>query len=123
MAIPGTPQNFIAQSGNQQILLSWDQSVGATSYVLQRSEDNVTYTTLATITGSPLATQYLDSSALLATQYFYKVAAVNASGQSPFSAIQSQVGAPTGEQSLAQIRLNAQQTADHVNSNFVTKPK
>ncbi len=118
--IAGIPLNFNVQSANQQILASWDLSVGATSYILQRSLDNVTYTTLATVSGSPLATSYLDTSALLSTQYYYKVASVNGSGTSSYTNPLSAVATPTGEMSLSQIRLRAQQRADRVNSNFVT---
>ena len=121
MAIPGIPQNMIVQSANQEILVSWDLSVGSTSYKLQRSEDNVTYSLLATISGSPLATSYLDTSAVLGTQYWYKVAASNTSGDSSYTLPQSAVATPTGEMCLSQIRLAAQQRADRINSNFVTK--
>lgn len=119
--VPGIPQNLIIQSANQQILVSWDLSAGATSYTVQRSEDNVTYATVATVSGSPLATSYLDTSVSLATQYFYQVAAVNGSGSSPYTLPQSAIPAPTGEMTLSQIRLAAQQRADRVNSQFVTK--
>ena len=119
--IPAIPQNLSVQSGNQEILVSWDLSVGATSYLIQRSADNVTYSALATVTGSPLATSYLDSSATLGTQYWYKVAASNTSGTSPYTSPQSAVATPAGEMSLGQIRLAAQQRADRVNSQFVTE--
>lgn len=123
MAIPGIPQNFIVQSANQEILCSWDLSTGATSYIVQRSADNVTFSTLATVSGSPLATSYLDTSATLGTQYWYKVAASNTDGTSSYTTAQSAVPVPAGEKCLSQIRLEAQQTADRVNSNFVTKPE
>jgi len=118
---PGTPQNFIVQSANQQILVSWDQSAGADSYVVQRSQDNVTYSPLATVSGPPLATSYLDTSAALGTQYWYQVAAQTGAELSPYTAPQSGVPVPTGEMCLSQIRLQAQQRADRVNSNFLTK--
>ncbi len=121
MATPGIPKNFIAQSQNQQILLSWDMSVGADSYLLQRSLDNVTFTALATISGSPLATSYLDTAISLDTQYWYKVASQSGSDVSSYTSSVSEIPTPTGELALAQIRLQSQQTADRVNSNFVTK--
>lgn len=120
MAIPSTPVNFIVQSANQQILSSWDQSAGATSYIVQRSLDNVTYTTIATVSGSPLATSYLDTTPVLGTNYWYQVAASNTSGTSPYTVPQSAVAVPVGEMSLSQIRLASQQKADRVNSQFVT---
>lgn len=123
MGIPGTPVNFFAQTANQQNLVSWDQSSGATSYIVQRSLDNVTYTTVTTLSGSPLATSYLDTAVTLGTQYWYQVAASNSSGTSSYTIPQSVVPTPTGEQCLSQIRLAAMQRADRVNSNFVTKPE
>lgn len=86
MAAPGTPNNLIVQTGNQQNLISWNLSAGATSYVVNRSLDNVTYYTLATITGSPLATSYVDSAVTLGTQYWYKVAASSTNAVVAFTA-------------------------------------
>lgn len=215
---PGVPTNFNVQTANQQILVSWDLSAGATEYVVQRSLDNVTFTTIAIVSGSPLATQYLDTAVLLGTQYFYKVAAsntlgsINFTGQpnpgdtasidniiftavtaspvgqqfvigstvkdtianfanavnttilgvvaasstptqlllspystaitqlssaltnstvtpfttgntSPYTVSGSAIPTMTGEYSLGQIRVSSQQTADRVNSNFVTTPE
>lgn len=120
MSAPGVPTNFQVQSANQQILVSWDQSPGATSYIVQRSEDNVTYATLATVSGSPLATSYLDSAPTLGTQYWYQVRADNGLN-SGYTLPQSAVATPTGEMCLSQIRLAAQQRADRVNSQFVTQ--
>jgi hypothetical protein len=117
---PGIPQNFNVQTSNQQVLVSWDLSVGATSYIIQRSLDNVTYTTLATVSGSPLATSYLDTAVIVGTQYWYQVAASNGSGASTYTNSQSAIPTPSGEQSLSSIRLAAKQRADRVNSNFVT---
>lgn len=123
MAIPGIPQNFYVQTGNGQNLISWNLSAGATSYVVNRSLDNVTYTTIATVTGSPLATSYLDTAVTLGTQYFYQVAAVSVSGSSAFTNAQSAIPVTSGEMTLSQIRLAAMQRADRVNSNFVTLPE
>lgn len=119
MAIPGIPQNYIIQQGNGEVLLTWDIVAGATSYSIQRSLDGVTYTTLA----NPTLNQYLDTAVTIGTQYFYQVATTNGSGTSPYTAPQSSVPTPTGEMSLGQIRLSAQQRADRVNSQFVTTPE
>lgn len=118
---PGTPQNLNVQSGNQQILVSWGLSAGATSYLIQRSLDNVTFTALVTVTGSPLATSYLDTAVTLGTQYFYQVAASNVDGDSPYTLPLSAVPVPAAEMCLSQIRLAAQQRADRVESQFVTQ--
>lgn len=120
MAIPGTPQNLTVQSGNQQLLVSWNLVTGATSYQIQRSLDNVTFTPLATVSGSPLATSYLDTAVVLGTQYWYQIASTNLSGTSSYTTSQANVPVPTGEFCLSQIRLAAKQRADRVNSQFVT---
>lgn len=120
MSAPGVPQNFNIQTANRQVLASWSLSAGATSYVLQRSLDNVTYATLATISGTPLATSYLDTAVTSGTQYWYKISADNGAN-SGYTIAQSAVPVPTGEMCLSQIRLAAQQRADRVNSNFVTQ--
>jgi hypothetical protein len=113
---PSIPQNLIAQQGNGQIYLSWDQVAGATGYPLQRSTDNVNFSTIATLT----AAEYLDPSVIVGTTYYYRAASTNGI-QSSFSSSVSAVPALTGEMSLGQVRLLAQQRADRVNSNFVTK--
>jgi hypothetical protein len=120
MASLGIPQNFNIQQANGNILASWSLSAGATQYIVQRSLDNVTYTTIATVSGSPLATSYLDTTVTAGTQYWYQVAASNGSITSIYTAPGSAVPTETGELSLGQIRLMAQQRADRVESNFVT---
>ena len=123
MAAPGTPTQFYVQTANGTNLVSWSLSTGATSYVVKRSLDNVTYSTLATISGSPLALSYLDTAVTLGTQYYYKVAAANGDDTSSYTTAQSAVPTTTGEMSLSQIRLAAQQRADRVNSQYVTLPE
>ncbi len=117
--VPGTPQNLNVQTANQQNLISWSLSPGASSYLVQRSLDNVTFTDLVTVSGSPLATSYLDSDVSLGTQYWYQVCATNGSGNSSFTLSQSAIPTRTGELSLQLLRLRAQQRADRVNGNFV----
>lgn len=121
--IPGIPTNFNVQTANQQNLISWNQTAGATSYVIQSSLDNVNFTTLVTVSGIPLATQYLDLTAALGVQIWYQVAASNLSGISGYTTAQAATPTPTGEMCLSQIRLAAMQRADRVNSNFVTTPE
>jgi hypothetical protein len=116
---PPIPQNFILQQGNGQILLNWDLIAGVTNYVVQRSLDGITYSTIA----SPIVPQYLDVAVTPGTKYFYQVAAVNSSATSPFTPPQSIVPTLSASLSLGQLRLMAQQRADRVNSQFVTIPE
>ncbi len=119
MAVPGVPQDFNIQSGNQQILLTWALTAGATSYSIERSTDQIIYSVIGTST----STQYLDTSVTLGTQYYFKIAGVNGSGTGIYSSALSAVSTPTGEMCLSQIRLASQQRADRVNSQFVTMPE
>ncbi len=95
---------------------SWSITTGATSYDVQRSTDGVTFASVAT----PSTPGYLDTAVTIGTSYWYMVAAVNADGTSPYTIAQSCVPVPSGEACLGQIRLQAQQRADRVGSNFVT---
>lgn len=117
MAAPNMPQNVIVQQGNGQVYVSWDTSAGATSYDVQRSTDNITFASVDT----PSVPEFLDTTVVIGTTYYYIVAAVNSDGTGSYSDAQSVVPATNGDMSLGQIRLLAQQEADRVNSNFVTK--
>lgn len=118
MAIPSAPSNLVAQTGNAQNYLTWDVSAGATSYAVSRSEDDgVTYSSLGTV----LVNEYLDSTVALATAYIYQVSSVNADGTSVASTSGTVIPSVTGIEPLGSLRLQAQQRADRVNSNFVTK--
>jgi hypothetical protein len=119
LAIPATPTNFYLQTGNGENFLSWDIISGATSYSVQRSTDGVNYTVIA----SPAVNNYLDITTLVVTNYYYQVAAVNGSGTSPYTSAQSIIATLPGSMSLGQLRLNAKQKADMINSNFVTLPE
>ncbi len=116
MAIPGIPPQFVLQTANGQNLASWSITPGATSYDVQRSIDGVTYASVAT----PATPSYLDTAVTIGTQYWYKASAVNSNGTSPYTVAQSCVPTPSGEMCLSQIRLQSQQRADRVNSQFVT---
>lgn len=119
MALPAIPSNFVVQQGNGQVFLSWNISIGATSYQVQRSLDGVTYANYATSS----VNNYLDTAVTVGTLYYYQVAAVNGSGTTSYTSPQSTVPTMSGQMSLGQVRLNAQQRADRVNSQFVTMPE
>jgi fibronectin type 3 domain-containing protein len=76
---PATPTGLRATAGNQQVMLSWNASSGATSYNVQRSTTSGgSYTTIA----SPVTTTYTDTGLTNGTTYYYVVSAVNTAGQS-----------------------------------------
>lgn len=117
MAAPTTaPRNLAIQQGNQQILLTWTNLAGATSYSIKRSTNNVSFSVLNTST----VNQFVDTTAVLGTMYWYQVAGVTGVDVGPYTTTTAQmVAAPNAEMSLYELRLRAQQRADRVNSNFV----
>lgn len=117
MALPQTPSNVILQQANGNVLISWDQVAGAVSYDVQRSVDNVSYASIA----SPAVLQYLDNTVTVGIQYYYKVATTVAGPTTGlYSNPQTVVPTYSGQMTLGQIRLQAQQRADRVNSQFLT---
>lgn len=116
MAIPATPTQIGLTQANLQLYLQWALTPTATSYSVQRSVDGVNYSVVAT----PTLPNYLDTTVSSGVMYWYNVAAVNGSGTSAYSPAYEMVAAPTGEMSLFEMRLHSKQTADRVNSNFVS---
>ena len=117
MSVPYQPQNVTAEQADGNILITWAGSLGATGYIVQRGTDGVNFTTIAT---PGLVTQYVDSLPGTGTMFYYQVAATNISGTSVYSSVVQMVAAPPSEMSLYELRLRSQQTADRVNSQFVT---
>lgn len=116
MAAPSIPNSFLVQQANLQVLLIWNNVPNATSYPVWRSLDNVTFIQIA----APVTNTYTDTTVTRGVQYFYQIGATNVSGTSPLTSSQGIVPTGSGEMTLGQIRLAAQQRADLVNSGFVT---
>jgi len=117
MPIPYQVQGLTAEQADGNILVSWNGSVGATSYQVQRSTDGVNFTNL----GSPTASiQYVDSLPGIGIMFYYQVLAQNASGNAAPSTYAQMVAAPPSEMSLFELRLRCQQCADRVSSDFVS---
>lgn len=117
MAVPYQPQNVTAEQADGNILITWTGVLGATGYIVQRSTDGVNFSNIAT---PGLVMQYLDSLPGVGIMYYYQVAGTNTDGTSTYSSIVQMVAAPPSEMSLYELRLRSQQTADRVNSQFVT---
>ena len=67
-----------------KVVLNWNHSYRATSYVVRRGTASGSYTDLATVTAPAIT--YTDTTATPGTIYYYVVAAVNAAGTSGNSA-------------------------------------
>jgi autotransporter-associated beta strand protein len=74
---PVTPVGLVAVPGNGRINLSWLIASGASSYNLKRATSSGNETTLTATSG----TNYLDTSVINGTTYYYVVSAVNAGGE------------------------------------------
>jgi hypothetical protein len=115
--VPNQVLNLDAEQSDGSILLTWDSSIGATGYIVKRSTDGVTFSTLATL---GQVTQYLDSLPGIGIMYYYQVAGTNTAGTGIYSATAKMVAAPPAEMSLYELRLRSKQKADRVASPFVT---
>lgn len=115
--VPYQPQNLVCEQTDGKILLTWQGSLGADTYQVQRSTDGVNFSNLGTATTN----QYLDiyPSVVVGTQYYYQVAGINIAGTSVYSLSASMVAAPPGEMSFGELRFRSQQCADRVGSPFV----
>lgn len=118
MTIAYTPTNVVLQTGNGNNLVTWDLSVGATSYTVQRSTDGLTFSTV----GSSVSPLYLDSSVTVGTNYYYQVASTNGSGTSSYTASYPVNIVPClpGQISLGYLRYLAKLRADKLNSFYLT---
>jgi len=81
---PATPTNLTATPGNTQIVLSWTASGGSASYNIYRGVTAGGESPTPISTGIT-TTSFTDPGLTNGTTYYYKVAAVNASGTSGFS--------------------------------------
>jgi fibronectin type 3 domain-containing protein len=82
---PPAPSNLVATGiGASQISLTWqDNSSDETGFKIERSTDGVNFSQIALVGQN--VTTYADSGLASNTQYFYRVRATNAIGDSPYS--------------------------------------
>jgi hypothetical protein len=79
IAPPPPPTGLTATAGNAQVVLSWNASAGATSYIVgQGTKSGGPYT----VVSSPTTTTYTDTGLTNGTTYYYVVGAVSANGTS-----------------------------------------
>ena len=123
MAAPSAPSanTVVLQTGNGQNLLSWPIITGATSYVVQRSLDGVNWSTIATLSGVPLATYYTDSAVTIQTEYFYQIAASTAPATYVASYPCSITPCLPGQINLGYLRYHSTLRSDMLHSKFLTK--
>ena len=80
IAPPPPPQNVMAGAGDGRVLLSWDSSLGATSYEVKRSQTaGGPYTTIA---ANVKGVSFVDTAVVNGVTYYYVVSAANSLGES-----------------------------------------
>ncbi|MBF0503704.1 MAG: hypothetical protein HQL14_01250 [Candidatus Omnitrophica bacterium] len=80
---PAAPTGLSVMPGNNQVAVSWNASVGATSYNVKRS--TATSGPFTVLTSQTKNLTYVDTSAKNQMTYYYTVSALNAGGESPNS--------------------------------------
>ncbi len=82
---PAAPTNLNGiSSGSNEVLLTWtDNTPIEENYEIERSDDGLTYTKIATV--DPQVVEYLDEDAGVNKVYYYRVRAVNPNGQSTYA--------------------------------------
>ncbi len=113
ITLPAAPTGLIATASADvagQIALSWNATTGADSYMIYRGE---TTGTLTDITPDPAPTnpEFIDTGLNDGTEYFYAVAAVNATGegtQSDEDSATTLPAAPTGLNVAASATVEGQ---------------
>ncbi len=91
---PLAPTQLVANALTpSMVMLSWTDVAGESGYKIERSTDNVSFTQIGTAVAN--ATSYSDATAVGSTQYYYRIRATNAAGDSPYSNVATAV-TPTG---------------------------
>ncbi|HEY5337533.1 MAG TPA: fibronectin type III domain-containing protein, partial [Rhizomicrobium sp.] len=100
---PATPTSLVATASNAAVILSWNGSAGADSYLVKRSTTSGSgYTTIAS---GVTATSYSDTGLVNGTLYYFVVSATNSFGESTNSTPVS--ARPTSSASVAMNAANA----------------
>lgn len=110
------PANFLAISAQAQVLLNWSTVTIATSYYINRSTDNVTFTNI----GQTSSLSYNDLTAVVGTIYYYQVQASNGTNSSNPTLSAPALALLPGQTTVGNLRLESQQRIDRIYSNNIT---
>lgn len=111
-----TPGNFLGLSAQGQVLLTWAAAPLATSYFVNRSTDNVTFTNI----GQTSSLSYSDTAGTVGTIYYYTVQASNGTNSSPPTASIAGVPLNPGQTTVGNVRLECQQRMDRIYASNIT---
>lgn len=111
-----TPAGTTIQSAQANVILGWNYTPLAIIYYINRSLDNITYTTIAQTT---LLT-FNDTTGVVGTIYYYTIQAATAIASSPPSLPLQGISLSPGQTTLGNLRLEAQQRSDLIYSSNIT---
>lgn len=111
-----TPAGFTATSAQGAAILNWDYTPLATIYYINRSADGSTYTTIDSTT----QLSYNDTTGTIGTVYYYTIQAATASASSVATSALQAVNLKPGQTTLYNLRLEAQQRSDLLNSTNIS---
>lgn len=111
-----TPGNLLAMSAQGQVLLTWTASPLVTTYYVNRSTDNQTFTNI----GQTSSLQYSDTTGVVGTIYYYTVQAATASASSQPTPSVSGLSLNPGQTTVGNIRLECQQRMDRIYAQYIT---
>ncbi|MDF3022566.1 MAG: dockerin, partial [Steroidobacteraceae bacterium] len=92
VVLPTAPGGVSATLESGQVTVTWTGVIGATSYTIYRS---TTQGTQGASLGSSTTTNYIDSTVVNGTSYYYQVSAVNSAGEGALS-VQATATEPAG---------------------------
>lgn len=111
-----TPSGFTATSAQGEVILNWNFTPLATIYYINRSTDNITFTTIAQTS----SLSYNDASGTLGTIYYYTVQAATSLASSLSTASLAGLSLKPGQTTLGNLRLEAQQRTDLISNTNIT---
>jgi hypothetical protein len=133
--LPAAPTNLTATAiSKHQVNLSWmESSTNQTGFIIQRSTDGINWTQIAKVGSS--ATSYQDTTVSRRKTYYYRVAACNGLGNSPWSNVatvvtpgvgivsgatggsdQTQISSPVGD-----VSTSLKERASAIQSHFAAR--
>ncbi len=111
-----TPPGFQIQSAQGQVIVSWDSTPLATIYYINRSDDGVTYDTIAQTT----ALFYNDTSGDVETIYYYTIQAATTLASSLATSALTGLSLKPGQTTLGNIKTEAKNRTDLLYSSNIS---
>jgi len=113
--VPAAPTQLAATAMSEnRIDLTWtDNATNETSFLIERSINNVNFEQIASAGAD--VTSYSDAGLAAATRYYYRVRASNAGGQSHYSNVATAETAPSEAVAWYEFELNTLDSSGHNN--------